>query len=113
MVESTLLIRGGALITMDAGRRVVPKGDLLISKDRIEAMGPRVRTRAPVRVIDARGTAVLPGLVQSHVHLCQALFRGMADDLPLLDWLRKRIWPLEAAHDAPALLPGERGAHRH
>jgi cytosine/adenosine deaminase-related metal-dependent hydrolase len=43
---------------------------------------------------------VSPGLVQAHVHLSQALFRGMADDLPLLDWLRLRIWPLEAAHDA-------------
>lgn len=54
-------------------------------------------------VIDARGCAVLPGLVQSHVHLCQTLMRGMAEDLPLLDWLRRRIWPLEAAHDETSL----------
>ena len=46
---------------------------------------------------------VLPGLIQVHVHLCQTLMRGMADDLALLDWLRKRIWPLEAAHDFDSL----------
>jgi len=40
---------------------------------------------------------VLPGFVQTHVHLCQTLFRGLADDLVLLDWLRTRVWPLEAA----------------
>ena len=59
--------------------------------------------RGPVRVIDARGCAVIPGFVQAHVHLCQALFRGMADDMPLLEWLRTRIWPLEAAHDERSL----------
>jgi cytosine/adenosine deaminase-related metal-dependent hydrolase len=53
----------------------------------------------PARVLDARGCAVIPGLVQAHVHLCQTLMRGQADDLPLLAWLRQRIWPLEAAHD--------------
>jgi 5-methylthioadenosine/S-adenosylhomocysteine deaminase len=50
-------------------------------------------------VIDAYGKVVLPGFVQAHVHLCQTLFRGQADDLELLDWLKKRIWPLEGAHD--------------
>ncbi|MDH5492591.1 MAG: amidohydrolase family protein [Myxococcales bacterium] len=57
----------------------------------------------PARVLDARGALVLPGLVQAHVHLCQTLFRGMADDLPLLEWLERRIWPMEAAHDARSL----------
>ena len=46
---------------------------------------------------------MLPGFVQTHVHLCQTLFRGFADDLPLLDWLRRRVWPMEAAH-TPATL---------
>ena len=41
----------------------------------------------------------LPGFVQGHVHYCQTLFRGLAHDLPLTDWLAQRIWPLEAAHD--------------
>jgi 5-methylthioadenosine/S-adenosylhomocysteine deaminase len=54
-------------------------------------------------VIDARGAYLLPGFIQTHVHFCQTLFRGYADDLTLLDWLRRRVWPLEAAH-TPATL---------
>ena len=93
------LIRGGALVTC-AG--TAPEGDLLVEGDRIVAIGkiPRkLLERGPVRVIDASGCAVTPGLVQAHVHLCQVLFRGCADDLPLLEWLKQRIWPFEAAHD--------------
>ncbi len=99
-----VLIRGGVLVPCDRPGRTLD-GDVLIRGGRIVAVGPRAseaRTRS-VRFIDARGCAVLPGLIQAHVHLCQALFRGMADDLPLLDWLRRRIWPLEAAHDERSL----------
>ena len=71
--------------------------------DRRRRGGLERATQGIARVIDARGCAVIPGFVQAHVHLCQALFRGMADDLPLLEWLRSRIWPLEAAHDAASL----------
>lgn len=46
---------------------------------------------------------MIPGFVQTHIHLCQTLFRGKGDDLELMDWLRKRIWPLEAAHDEESL----------
>jgi len=54
-------------------------------------------------VIDAGGALVLPGFIQTHIHLCQTLFRGLADDLPLLAWLSQRVWPLEAAHDERTL----------
>jgi cytosine/adenosine deaminase-related metal-dependent hydrolase len=54
-------------------------------------------------VINAGGAYLLPGFIQTHVHLCQTLFRSFADDLPLLDWLRRRVWPMEAAH-TPATL---------
>ena len=53
--------------------------------------------------IDATGCAVLPGFVQTHVHLCQTLFRGAADDLSLIDWLKMRVWPMEAAHTADSV----------
>jgi 5-methylthioadenosine/S-adenosylhomocysteine deaminase len=53
--------------------------------------------------IDARGCAVVPGFVQAHVHLCQTLFRGLADDMDVIDWLRERVWPLEQAHDPASL----------
>jgi 5-methylthioadenosine/S-adenosylhomocysteine deaminase len=99
-----LLVRGGTLVTCDADDRVV-EGDLLVRDGRIVAMGDGAAdaVRPPCRVLDARGAAVVPGFVQAHVHLVQVLFRGMADDMPLLQWLRERIWPLEAAHDERSL----------
>jgi 5-methylthioadenosine/S-adenosylhomocysteine deaminase len=53
--------------------------------------------------IDAGGGLLLPGFIQTHIHLCQTLFRTLADDRPLLEWLRARVWPLEAAHDRATL----------
>ncbi len=97
------LVRGGTVVTCDAKDRVV-EGDILLENGAILAVGRVDAARRGVaRVIDARGCAVIPGFVQAHVHLCQALFRGMADDMPLLEWLRSRIWPLEAAHDERSL----------
>ena len=52
-----------------------------------------------VKVRDMDGAYIGPGFVQAHIHLCQTLFRGMAEDLELLRWLGERIWPMEAAHD--------------
>jgi 5-methylthioadenosine/S-adenosylhomocysteine deaminase len=85
------------VVTCDARDSVV-HGDVLVRGREIAAVG-KVRRAGMTRVVDANGCAVVPGLVQAHVHLCQVLMRGMADDLPLLEWLRRRIWPLEAAHD--------------
>ncbi|MGI9861691.1 5'-deoxyadenosine deaminase [Moorella naiadis] len=96
----SILIKNGTLVTMNPQREVL-QGDIYIENDRITAIG-----RAPAtadRVIDARGQLVIPGLIQPHIHLCQSLFRGRADDLELLDWLRLRIWPLEGAHDAESI----------
>ena len=94
-----IVIKGGTIVTCDAADRVLA-GDVILDGDRIEALGFDVTSRRTekglVRVLDARGCAVIPGFVQAHVHLCQALFRGMADDLELLDWLKTRIWPLDA-----------------
>lgn len=102
-----LLLRGGTLVTCDPDDRVV-QGALWVSDGRIAALGPDAaaaasRSGRPMRALDVSGCAVLPGFVQAHVHLCQTLFRGMADDLPLLAWLGQRIWPLEAAHDPASL----------
>ena len=85
---------------MAEGNAIV-SGDLLIGDGRIVSVGESGQT-ADV-VIDADGCAVLPGFVQTHIHLCQTIFRGAADDLPLLDWLKKRVWPMEAAHDAASI----------
>jgi 5-methylthioadenosine/S-adenosylhomocysteine deaminase len=80
----------------------VVEGDVSIRDGRIAEIGSNIST-PHAKVIDARGGYVLPGLIQTHIHLCQTLFRGYADDLPLMDWLRRRVWPMEAAH-TPATL---------
>ena len=93
-----LLIKGGTVITMNTTREVT-QADILVRGDRIAAIGCDLsQHQAEAEVIDATGQIVLPGLIQSHIHLTQTLFRGLADDLELLDWLKTRIWPLEAAH---------------
>ncbi len=96
---SALLIRHARILTLDDALTEVD-GDLLAIDGRIVAVGAVAPSLVPaeVRVVDARGGWLLPGFVQSHVHLCQTLFRGLADDMPLLEWLRQRVWPLEAAH---------------
>jgi 5-methylthioadenosine/S-adenosylhomocysteine deaminase len=97
----SLLIRGGLVLTLN-DRFDIVDGDVSIRDGRIAAIGSNLTDRHDT-VIDARGGYVLPGLIQTHIHLCQTLFRGFADDLPLLDWLRRRVWPMEAAH-TPATL---------
>jgi 5-methylthioadenosine/S-adenosylhomocysteine deaminase len=104
---SELLIEGGTLVAMDPARTVAPR-DVLVRDGRIAWIGARGRAPRAARGVkrarlDAAGSAVLPGFVQAHVHLCQVLFRGLADDLPLLAWLRERIWPLEASHNEHSL----------
>lgn len=85
---------------MDAQNSIV-SGDLLIENSRIVAVGSDADSAE--LVIDAKGCAVLPGFIQTHLHLCQTLFRGAADDLALIDWLKKRVWPMEAAHNAASV----------
>ncbi len=97
----TTLIDNATILTMN-DRLDIVEGSVLVRDGRIAAAGPDARGPADV-TIDARGGYLLPGFVQTHVHLCQTLFRGSADDLPLLEWLRRRVWPLEAAH-TPATL---------
>lgn len=85
---------------MDA-QASVQRGDLLIEDGRIARIGDSGMT-ADV-TLNADDCAVLPGFIQTHIHLCQTLFRGAADDLSLLDWLKKRVWPMEAAHNAASI----------
>jgi 5-methylthioadenosine/S-adenosylhomocysteine deaminase len=99
-MEKTILIKNGALLTMDKNNSITT-GDLLIRGSRIASVGEAIDSAD--MVIDASRCAVLPGFVQTHVHLCQTLFRGVADDLALIDWLRKRVWPMEAAHTRDSL----------
>jgi 5-methylthioadenosine/S-adenosylhomocysteine deaminase len=98
----SLLVRSGRIVTMNDALDVID-GDVSIRDGRIVSVGavdPHLRHD---RIVDAGGGYVLPGLIQTHIHLCQTLFRGYADDLPLLEWLRQRVWPMEAAHTPESL----------
>jgi len=108
-MNRSLLIKGTTVVTIDAQNNVF-EGDVLIEGGRIAALEPKISRRAykATEVIDARGRVLLPGFVQTHIHLCQTLFRGAADDLALIDWLKKRIWPLEAAHTAESIYASAR-----
>jgi 5-methylthioadenosine/S-adenosylhomocysteine deaminase len=97
----SLLIRNGTILTMNDAFEVI-EGDVSIREGHITGVG-RSAEAPHDRVIDAAGALVLPGLIQTHVHLCQTLFRGLADDRVLMDWLRTRVWPLEAAHTPVSL----------
>jgi 5-methylthioadenosine/S-adenosylhomocysteine deaminase len=94
-MNQPLLIKGATVVTLDAQNSIF-QGDVLIDGIRISRIGSG--EKATGHVIDGRGRLLLPGFVQTHVHLCQTLFRGSADDLALIDWLKKRVWPMEAAH---------------
>jgi 5-methylthioadenosine/S-adenosylhomocysteine deaminase len=100
-MSESILIKGGRVVTMDANGSIV-RGDLLIRDGRIASLGGDNSTSVD-EVIDANGCVVMPGFVQTHLHLCQTLFRGAADDLALIDWLKKRVWPMEAAHNAESI----------
>jgi cytosine/adenosine deaminase-related metal-dependent hydrolase len=103
-----LIFRGGTVVTVDDDHRVV-EGDLAIVDGVIAQVGGRY---TPVgddyTIVDVDGALVMPGLVQAHVHTCQTLARGRADDLELLDWLRTVVWPYEGALDADALAASAR-----
>ena len=101
---TTTLIQSGTLVCMDAAGTLA-RGDLLVREGAIAALGPAVPAALAAlpdgradEVIDANNGFVLPGFVHGHMHLCQTLFRGLAEQTDLLRWLRESIWPLEAAH---------------
>ncbi len=95
-----LLISHATVVTMNASREVLTEADILVRDGRIAKVGSQLKgKKASRRTLDATGLVVIPGLIHGHLHACQTLFRNRADGLELLDWLRERIWPFEAAHD--------------
>ncbi|BBO77599.1 N-ethylammeline chlorohydrolase [Desulfosarcina widdelii] len=103
-----LLITNGLVITMDAQNRIFENGAVTIIGDAIAAIGPADKLGAtPAReTIDACGGIVMPGLVNTHTHAAMTLFRGLADDLPLAEWLNDHIFPAEALLDADKVHAG-------
>ena len=95
-----IYIRGGWIITVDRERRIIHDGAIAVEDGVIKAVGKRDVLDKDYRyysdiVIDTSRKIVMPGLINTHVHMVQALLRGCANNVSLIDWLTKRIWPLQ------------------
>ncbi|MDU1844630.1 MAG: 5'-deoxyadenosine deaminase [Niallia nealsonii] len=97
-----LLIKNAQIVTMNQAEEIV-MGDIYMEDNIIKEIGVDIHKQQVDKIINATNRTVIPGFVQTHIHLCQTLFRGKGDDLELMDWLRQRIWPLEAAHDEESI----------
>ena len=100
------------MLTVDPQDRIL-EADLLIQNGRLSRIIERNNNTEEasaenLTVIDAAGKIILPGFVQTHIHLCQTIMRGAADDLSLMDWLKKRVWRMEAAHTPASLYASAR-----
>ncbi len=94
-----LLLHNAGVVTMNDARHVYEDGAILIDADRIVAVGHSedlLVAHPAAQRVDLRGRWILPGFINTHVHTSQQLGRGLADDVPLLVWLRERTWPYES-----------------
>jgi len=99
MIRVDLLVLNGTLVTMDNDHRVIPDAGIAIEHGRIVAVGSStdiIRMYSAPERVDAAGKLIIPGLINGHTHIPMTLFRGLADDLDLQDWLTKYIFPAEA-----------------
>jgi 5-methylthioadenosine/S-adenosylhomocysteine deaminase len=102
----SIVFENGYFLPNDGSGRLL-KSEMRVDGGRITKLGRVKKTKGEKR-INLKGKLVIPGFVQTHVHLCQTLFRNLADDLQLLDWLKFRIWPMEGAHTQPSLYASAR-----
>jgi len=107
MQDADLIIKNGTILTMDSKNSILENGFLAIRGDSISHIGtgdmPSIKAD---KIIDAKGGLVLPGLVNGHTHAAMTLFRGLADDLPLMQWLENYIFPAERNMDAEFVYTG-------
>src|SRR5436190_23087197 len=100
----SLVVTNGTVVTVDANRKVIARGAVAIDGRDIVAVDTAAAIAAKYRgrdTIDASGSVVIPGLINTHTHAPMVLFRGLADDLALMDWLQKYIFPAEAKTVSP------------
>ena len=99
--RADLLVTGDYLLTFNQEKTVVEKGAVVVKGDRIAAVGEASSIEEKVEareVLDASGCLIMPGLINLHTHAAMTCFRGLADDLPLQEWLSEHIFPAEASH---------------
>ncbi len=107
MQHYDILIKNGTILTMDAQNSVIKEGVLGIKGDGISYIGSGdAKELQGKRIIDAKGGLILPGLINGHTHAAMTLFRGLADDLPLMEWLNNYIFPAERRMDADFVYSG-------
>lgn len=102
-----LIIRGGAVVTMDAERRIIENGAVAVRRGEIVAVGKTNEILGKFssrQIINANGKVVIPGLINTHTHIPMTLFRGISDDLDLNEWLQKYIFPAEAKNVTEAFV---------
>ena len=93
----SILIENGNIVTVNNRDEIYSPGYVFIEDDHILAVGagkPPAQYQKADTVINAELMAVMPGMVNAHTHLFQTFLRGLADDKPLLDWLKAAIWPV-------------------
>ncbi|MDP2862192.1 MAG: amidohydrolase [Desulfobacterales bacterium] len=98
------IIHNGIIVTVNRDFDVINDGLICIKDGKIEIVSSRPANYIPSGakdIIDAKGGIIMPGLVNTHTHLPMTLLRGIADDLPLFDWLNRYIFPLEAKYMNP------------
>ena len=101
-----ILIKNGTILTMDSRDLIVEKGVIGLQGDRIAYLGNENSHFQAQKTIDAGAGLILPGLVNGHTHAAMSLFRGLADDLPLMEWLNNYIFPVESRMGAPFVHTG-------
>jgi 5-methylthioadenosine/S-adenosylhomocysteine deaminase len=101
MQDLDVIIKNGTVLTMDPENSLFERGVIGVKEDTIKIVGQTGREKLTgKKVIDAQGGIILPGLINGHTHAAMSLFRGLADDLPLMDWLNNYIFPVESRMDA-------------
>mgnify|MGYP003731437061 CR=1 FL=1 len=98
MMGKQIYLKNGFVISMNPSRDVYESGDILIEDDKLLSVGQvdQGAVLPDAEVVDLKGQIVMPGIINSHVHLSQQLGRGLGDDVNLLTWLHERIWPYES-----------------
>lgn len=102
-----ILIKNGTILTLDHQNSVVESGFLCVTGDTISHVEEKGENDfSPGEILDAKGGIILPGLVNGHTHAAMSLFRGLADDLPLMEWLNHYIFPVESKMNAAFVFTG-------
>ncbi len=94
-----ILIKGATVVTMENHDAVIPNGEIAVDGSWIVSVGPSGSAPAgfvPDKTLEGKDMLALPGFVNSHTHAAMTILRSYADDLPLMNWLKEKIWPLEA-----------------